>query len=178
MSTTTHDDACTCREHPLPDAMSLVAARDAYLAENGFTVAAYEDRWTQASFFGIPIAVPNTRRHQWAIRLHDLHHVATGYGTDLVGEAEISAWELRGGVGALGLYVAGIVASVAALGLVMAPRRLQRARRAATGAPSLFSRTDEYGRLLALSVGELRALLVVPPGGIETGPRKLHPRAP
>ena len=134
--------------------------------------------WTQASFFGIPMAVPNTKRHQWAIRLHDLHHVATGYGTDLVGEAEISAWEIRGGLGAVGLYVGSIVTSIVALGWVMAPRRLARARRAATGAPSLFARTDEYGRLLALSVGELRALLGVPPGGIKEGPRKLHPRAP
>ena len=30
---------------------------------------------------------------------HDLHHVATGYGTGLIGEAEISAYELRAGCG-------------------------------------------------------------------------------
>src|SRR5262249_36536717 len=29
---------------------------------------------------------------------HDLHHLLTGYGTDLVGEAELGAWELGAGV--------------------------------------------------------------------------------
>ena len=31
-----------------------------------------------------------------AVRLHDLHHVATGYATSVLGEAEIGAWELGG----------------------------------------------------------------------------------
>ena len=46
---------------------------------------------------------------QRAVRWHDLHHVATRFGTDNVGEGEISAWELRRGLRGLGPYVGAIV---------------------------------------------------------------------
>jgi len=39
------------------------------------------------------IYLPNPGYLPW----HDLHHVATGYKTGLIGEAEISAYELRSG---------------------------------------------------------------------------------
>jgi hypothetical protein len=42
----------------------------------------------------IPFAFPNTAARVRAVRLHDLHHVATGYDTNLLGEAEIGAWEI------------------------------------------------------------------------------------
>lgn len=161
-------------------------ARDAYLAENGFTVEEYDAKWTKASFFGIRFAVPNTARHRVAIMLHDLHHVATGYGTDLVGEGEISMWEARGGLSALGPYVGGIVASGGLMGLVLAPRRATRAFRKARGAGSLFPlcRLPEadfrarYEALLAMTVAELRSMLQVPTSGVAEGPRKLHAYAP
>src|SRR5262245_33831674 len=73
---------------PWPKDWTVEQARDAYLTENGFTIEGYESRWTEASLFGLPIYVPNTARHRWAIMLHDLHHVATGYGTDIAGEGE------------------------------------------------------------------------------------------
>jgi hypothetical protein len=123
---------------PFPETWTVRRARDAYLAENGFTVAAYEEPWTDASFLGVRFRVPNTRRHRWAIMLHDLHHVATGYGTDLTGEGEVSAWELRRGLGALGLYVATIVTLGAAMGFVIAPRRALAAFRASGTSRSLL----------------------------------------
>ncbi|HEY1960391.1 MAG TPA: hypothetical protein VGH28_32495 [Polyangiaceae bacterium] len=160
-------------------------ARDAYLAENGFTVDEYDAKWTKASFFGIRFAVLNTRRHRVGIMLHDLHHVATGFGTDLAGEGEISMWEARGGLAALGPYVGGIVASGSLLGLLVAPRRAIRAFRAARGA-SLFplcrlpkNEFDaRYEELLAMSVAELRRMLEVPASGVADRPRKLHAYAP
>ena len=159
--------------------MTVREARDGYLAENGFTVAAYEEAWTKASFFGLSFAVPNTARHRWAIMLHDLHHVATGYGTDLPGEAEVSAWEVRRGLRPLGAYVASIVALGASFGLVIAPRRTVRAFRASgQGARSLFGDEVEYGALLASTVGELRERLGIARDGIYAGTRRLHPDAP
>lgn len=57
---------------------------------------------------------------------HDLHHVATGYGTTLVGEAEIGAWELASGC--RHYYVAWILNLGAVVtGLFLAPRRVVRA---------------------------------------------------
>ncbi len=169
---------------PFPASLTVREARDAYLAENGFTVAAYDEAWTDASFFGIKFAVPNTKSHRVAIMLHDLHHVATGFGTDLVGEGEISAWEARRGLGPLGLYVGGIVVSGGLMGLLLAPRRAARAFRASSRAPSLFPLakardfTERYEALLSMTVGDLRKTLGVPPQGATREPRNLHAYAP
>lgn len=161
----------------MPAEWSVRRGRDAYLAENGFTAEAYDAAWTPATLFGLPFAVPNTERHRWAIMLHDLHHVATGYGTDLAGEAEISAWELRRGLRLLGWYVSGLVTLGAVMGLVVAPRRTVAAWRASGRATtSLFQRDVPYEALLEMSIGEVRAMLGVPPAGLARK-RGLHARA-
>jgi hypothetical protein len=168
-------------DRPLPASWTVRRARDAYLEENGFTVASYADPWTEASIFGIPIKVPNTPRHRWAIMLHDLHHVATGYGTDMIGEGEISVWEARRGLGVLGLYVGSIIAFGCVGGTVLAPRRALAAWRASGGGrTSLFpvgGGAADYEALLDLTVGELRARLGVPEEGLTTT-RAVHMRAP
>jgi len=171
-------------DRPFPAAWTVRRARDAYLEENGFTVESYAAAWTEASAFGIPFKVPNTARHRWAIMLHDLHHVATGYGTEMAGEGEISAWEARRGLRPLGLYVAAIVAVGSLTGALLAPRRALAAWRASgTGRPSLFSiraivnAQADYDALLGMTVGELRAQLGVPVEGLVTS-RALHSRAP
>ena len=171
-------DASLSLDRPLPDSLSVREGRDHYLRENGFTVEAYDEAWTPATLLGIDFSVPNTRKHRWGIMLHDLHHVATGFGTDPVGEGEISGWEARSGLGPLGPYVGTIVAGGVALGLLLAPARTMRAFRA--GGRSLFAGTPDqrYEDLLDMRVGELRALLGIPPGGLADRPRRLHARAP
>lgn len=77
-------------------------------------------------FAGVPLPVPNPPGHGAALMLHDIHHVLTGYGTDLVGEGEISAWELGAGWGPH-LAAAGFVLGGTALGVLVAPRRAFRA---------------------------------------------------
>ncbi|MFN7956402.1 MAG: hypothetical protein U0610_32140 [bacterium] len=173
-------DGASPRARPISATLGTEAGRDAYLAENGFSVAAYDEPWTEASFLGIPFKVPNPPRHRWAIMRHDLHHVATGYGTDLIGEAEVSAWELAcGGYGLLDVYTRAIVTQIILVGLVAAPRRTVAAWRAAKpGARSLFHDRRPYPEVLSGSVGELRARLGVPPEGLAQHPRLLHSRAP
>ncbi len=167
------------KEAPIDSTMPVISARDAYLAENGFTVAGYDDAWTPASFFCFDFAVPNTKRHRWGIMLHDLHHVASGYGTDLVGEAEISAFELRGGLKGLGLYVGSLVSMGAMMGVIIAPRRTYRAWKSAKGARSLWTQTElTYDSALEMSVGELRERIGFPLSGVATEKRKLHKNAP
>lgn len=167
------------QQTPLAANLGVKHARDLYLSENGFTVAEYDSPRTQASIFGLRFSVPNTPKHRWAIMLHDLHHVATGYGTDLVGEGEISAWELRSGLSSLGLYVGSIVLGGALFGCVIAPRRTLRAFLHGGPKRSLFDRLDlRYDTLMQLSVGELRQLLGIPPHGLAVIPRKLHSHAP
>lgn len=164
---------------PYPSSWTVRRALDAYLQENGFTEQAYDEPWTEASFLGIRFKVPNTAKHKWAIKMHDLHHVATGYGTDLAGEAEISAWELRRGIAGLDAYVTAIVMAGAFMGLFRAPVRTIAAFVASGGdTPSLFEPSVDYDALMSLSVGDLRAKLGVPQGGQTELPRELHAYAP
>lgn len=167
------------RSKPLPMQLKVENARDHYLAENGFTVAEYDSARTPASAFGVRFTVPNTPKHRWAIMLHDLHHVATGYGTDAIGEAEISAWELRGGWRSLGMYVGSIVVGATLFGLLLSPRRVLEAFLAGGPDRALFGRDDlSYEKLLQMSVGELRAELGIPESGLAKQPRVLHDFAP
>lgn len=164
---------------PLPADWSVKQGLDAYLEENGFTLEAYDAPRTPASFLGVRFTVPNPPRHKWAIMLHDLHHVATGFGTDPAGEGQISAWECRQGLRPLGLYVGSIVMSGALLGLIVAPIRTVRAWRASAHSLSLFhDKAPSHDELLGRTIGELRTLLGIPPDGLSTGSRGLHSLAP
>ena len=173
-----HPPSCTCRAHPLPASMRVRDALHAYLAENGFTVDAYDSPTTSGSVLGWKIVVPNPPKHRRAIMLHDLHHVATGFGTDHVGEAEVSVWQARRGLLSTGMYVTAIVASNVLLGLVFASRRTLHALRVSSAGSSLFSMVVDYETLLGRTVGELRALLGIPHVGLAELPRDLHRNAP
>ena len=45
------------------------------------------------------IPLPNIPARVRAVKIHDLHHLLTGYNADLKGEAEIGAWEIASGCG-------------------------------------------------------------------------------
>lgn len=173
----THGATCTCRDHPLPAAMRVRDALAVYLAENGFTTESYESPKTTGSFFGMKVAVPNPPSHQRAIRLHDLLHLVTGFGTDHAGEGELSAWQARRGFRGMGAYVTAITLVNTVVGVWYAPRRIKDAFHDGRG-PSLFARAVDYESLLDRTVGELRALLDVPERGVATLPRGLHSHAP
>jgi hypothetical protein len=163
-------------DRPMPASWTVRRGLDEYLAENGFTTDGYESKWTEASLFGVGFKVPNTKAHARAIMRHDLHHVATGYGTDIRGEAEISVWEATKGLRGVGLYVRSIVWSIILTGWAIAPLRMLRAYRAASGRGSLFQ-IDDYDGLLDMTIGDLREMLGVPREGIATR-RDLHSKAP
>ena len=110
--------------------MNVRAAREAYFARNGFSTAAYEDRWVRVKLGPLPITFPNVASRRRAIRFHDIHHVVTGYDTDLRGEAEIGAWEIAATFGERGreFFAAWLLNTfVFTLGLPIAPRRVYRA---------------------------------------------------
>lgn len=164
--------ASTTSRNPLPDATRVSDALRVYLAENGFS----EDEYTKPTFrlkvLGRYFDVPNRRDRQWAIPLHDLHHVATGYGTDFVGEGEIGVWELVAGCETWIVYSLNLTA--ATLGFFLAPRRMLRAIRSARHARSLYRQGLTKSAILDMSLGELRATLGVPSGGVASVPRRLH----
>lgn len=173
------DSSRASRDMPIPADWSVSQALAAFLSENGFTTEHYNEPTFPVTVFGINWRIPNPDSHKVAIRFHDLHHVVTGFGTDLRGEAEISAWEIRRGVGAFpGFYVKGLVISIALFGLIHSPLKTVAAwRRAKSETPLLKICLQRYGEILDMNVGELRALYDLPTGGI-AGPRQLHAAAP
>ena len=163
---------------PFDANLSVEDALDAYLAENAFTKEEYDKTTVTVNFWGMRFTLPNPPSRQLAVRFHDLHHVITGYGTDPAGEFEISAWEMRRGVGVFGLYVRLIIASGWLSGLVLFPRRSWAAWRHGGSKPRLPPPSLElYQELLMLDVRSLRARYGVDEGGI-AGARGLHQDAP
>ena len=157
---------------PYPADWSVRSALDAYLGENGFSRDEYDASVVKVTFWSITFPLPNPPSRQIAVRLHDLHHVVTGYGTDPVGEAEISAWELRRGIGIFSLFVRAIV-----VGGVLGWSIAWRNSGAAGYHPDrvLASCYIESYERLQLSVGELQNST----GTVRhTGARQLHYAAP
>ncbi|MEO7110173.1 MAG: hypothetical protein ABI183_07045 [Polyangiaceae bacterium] len=166
--------------------VSVGQAVDEYMTENGFTIAEYTAK--KMTLFAGPLSfrVPNPQARQRAVPLHDIHHVVTGFGTDVIGEGEQGIWELRAGCPAL---VAIFLNSLAAAGaFILSPRRVIRAFSKAKGASTLYpvrgapagreSRISEESAKL-MTVRELRRHLSVPESGIaELGERRLHSHAP
>ena len=101
-------------------------ARAQYFAANGFDERGYADRWVRLQAGPIPLFIPNTRSRVRAVRVHDVHHVVTGYATTFAGEAEIGAWEIASGCADHGAaWVLNLLAMP--IGLVRVPRATFRA---------------------------------------------------
>jgi hypothetical protein len=102
-------------------------ARARYFEVNRFGEGGnYDDAWVDFKLGPLPLPFPNTPGRVRAVRYHDLHHVLTGYDTDIIGEFEISAWEIAAGckgyLVAWQLNLGGMFG-----GLLVAPRRMARA---------------------------------------------------
>ena len=148
-----------------PDNLQLCEAREQFLAANNFRVEDYSAPTYTVKILGVPLKFPNTKAHQWATPLHDLHHILTGYRPDWIGEAEIGAWELRAGCKTLVVYwldLSGVV-----IGMLLSPRRVWRAFRAARGCRTLYRNPELVEPLLQTTVGEARAALGIPAAGLD-----------
>lgn len=149
-----------------------------YLNENGFRASDYDAPRTPVKMFGLRFSVPNPPLHAWILRRHDLHHMATGFGTDLLGEAQLAVWEWRRGLRGAGLYSTLYVLGIAIPGLLLVPHKTWWIWRAAGRGRSLFrERSLSYEQLLDMQIGDLRAHLRVPISGLAREPRGL-PRNP
>jgi hypothetical protein len=149
---------------------------DAYLRSNGFTTAGYDALTAEISLGPLTVTVPNPPARRRAIAQHDVHHVLTGYGTDLVGEAEVGAWELGAGCTTPFLYFINLTAAV--IGALLAPRRVARAWLRGRGQSTLYRAGLGADEVRGLSIGELRARLGVPAAGLADRPPARHAKAP
>ena len=144
---------------------SLRETRSDYFAQCGLPAdGGYEARWVVVRARGLPIGFfPNSAGRRRAVRIHDLHHVLTGYDTSLRGESEIAAWELASGCG--GYWAAwGLNAAALALGLALYPRRCRSAWLRGRRSRNLYQEGWREA-LLEESLGDVRARLDIPEAG-------------
>ncbi|HEX8249321.1 MAG TPA: Coq4 family protein [Pyrinomonadaceae bacterium] len=134
-------------------------SRDRYLAANSLSVESYGAKNFPLYLWKSTVYIPNPG----FLHFHDLHHVVTGYGTGLVGEAEISAYELRGGYYSTMILVLCLGAIL--IGIFISPKRIWRAWKRAKGAKTLYHTEIPYEKLLEMRVADLRAHLGVERGG-------------
>jgi hypothetical protein len=152
------------RTHYAPEE-TMRAARARYFKVNRFgDEGNYADAWVDFKLGPLPLPFPNTPGRVRAVRYHDLHHVLTGYDTDIIGEFEISAWEIAAGckgyLAAWQLNLGGMFA-----GLLVAPRRTARAFLRGRSSETLYDQPLEA--LLDATVGATRAKM-----GVDRPPRR------
>jgi hypothetical protein len=133
-------------------------ARKQYFAVNKFgDNGGYDDAWVDFKLGAIPFPFPNIKGRVRAVKFHDLHHILTGYDTDLIGEFEISAWEIAAGCkdfyAAWALNLGGLFS-----GLLWKPRRIVKAFARGLRSQSLYGKPLE--ELLDMKVGEARSRFI------------------
>lgn len=147
------------------DTLSVGQARSEYFAANHFGEGGYDNDYIESKVGPFTIRRSNNQTRRKGLRIHDLHHIATGYSTTLLGEAEVSAWEL--GSGGAGLYSAvewylylGVLT-----GLLINPLAVRRAYKRGKSCKNLYTLAFD-DNMLNWTVGELREKL-----GLTAGPR-------
>ena len=138
-----------------PDDITLQEARQRYFDANGFGPnGGYDDKWVDFKLGPLPFPFPNSPARVKAVRYHDLHHVLTGYATDIVGEFEISAWEIAAGCKTMAaawvLNLGGLAA-----GVFRCPKRTFAAFVRGRKQSTLYG--EDYDALLGTTVGDARA---------------------
>lgn len=136
-------------------ALTLREALRDHFAEAGFSPdGGNSERWVTLHLGPLVFCLPNLDVRRKATLPHDLNHVVSGYGHDLLGEAEISAWELGGGCGR---YIAAWFLTRAGLvyGAFLAPRRMFYAFVRGRRTGNFFTR--DFTSLLDLPLEEVRA---------------------
>ena len=127
---------------------SLAALRDAFRSRNGIVEADRRVEWIRLGPIPFPIPNPPVRRR--ALRIHDLHHLVTGYGTDLTGEFQVSGWECGAGLhdepAAWAFCPAGTLG-----GMFRCPRRTVAAYARGRRSRTLFGQRPERADALTLA---------------------------
>lgn len=127
------------------------------------------EAWVDFKLGPLPMPFPNTDARRRAVKLHDLHHVLTGYRMDIIGEFEISAWEIAAGCGSYAVpWLLNLMGTTA--GLVSAPLRTMRAFWRGARSRSLYT-TLSHDEVIDLPLEEVRRRLGIAPLEQHVSPR-------
>ena len=137
------------------DELSMADARQRYFTSNGFD-GSYSERWVKLKAGPFAFYLPNAPGRVRAVKVHDLHHVATGFQTTWTGEAEIAAWEIASGCGRF-FWAWVLNLSALAIGVAIAPHAVFRAFVRGRHTRNLYRATDAArDTILQRSVGDTR----------------------
>ena len=139
--------------------LTVREALERHMTVHGLDAAAWSGARFGIRIGPLPIPLPNPG---W-LKAHDLHHVATGFETDLRGECEISAWEIRAGTPTWMIFA--LAASAVVLGLLIAPLRTLRAFHRGRTGRSIYRSGVAIDAWLDLDLRMFRTRLGIPPGG-------------
>lgn len=115
----------------------------------------YTAKWFTIGIGQWNVYLPNIPSRVRVAKLHDIHHVLTGYPPIWRGEAEIGAWELA--TGCRGYFVAWFLNGGAVLvGLFLFPRAVWKAFIRGWRSKSNLYYIGNYELLLNMTVKELR----------------------
>ena len=147
-------------------------ARARYFAENGFGDGGYDSRFVKLQLGPVPVWIVNTKSRVRSVRLHDVHHVLTGYRTDVLGEGEIGAFELGAGCAD---HVAAWYLNLNALtlALLLGPARLLRAFARGRRSGCLYDREWDEALLDETVAGLRRRIGVADPEPQPTAAERL-----
>ncbi len=149
------------------DKQGKVSARiEKYLRDSGYSIDGYKKARFHVSVGRFVLNFPNPGR----LPYHDLHHVVSGYGTGLVGEAEVSAYELR--CGSPTLLVLFLCLGSISIGSLLSPIRVVRPWRNARGTRTLYDSPIVYKELKEMGICDLRASLNIPAEGWGNGTKE------
>jgi hypothetical protein len=81
------------------DTQKIKDALQDYFSKYHFADGGYNLKWFKIKLGPFYFPFPNTTSRIAAVKLHDIHHLLTGYTALLKGETEIGAWEIASGCG-------------------------------------------------------------------------------
>ena len=139
------------------ESQTVRQARADYFRRAGFPPDGGDtQRWVVLRVAGVPVfAFPNIETRRRSVKLHDVHHVLTGYDTSWIGESEIGAWEIGSGCGRH--WVAWVLnLGAMAIGFLIAPRRTWRAFVRGRRSGNLYGSASLDESLLDRTVSDLR----------------------
>ena len=143
----------------MTDTMTMGDARTRYYEINNFGADGGDSlEWVPIKMFGLTFYIPHPEGRRRAVRVHDLHHIVTGYQTSFRGEFEIAAWELASGCWR---WPAALVLNLGGLGVgtLIAPRRIARAWARGRRTRNLYGERRGIDHVLPRPVDEVRATL-------------------
>ena len=144
-----------------PDDMKVKDALQLYFTKYHFKDGGYHDRYFRIKIGRVFIPVPNTKGRIDAVKMHDIHHILTGYPALWKGEVMIAGWELSSGCGKY--YMAWILNTGSFLaGLFLYPCALYSGLVAGSKIKTNLYKGFTYDEtLLNSTVGQVRKRLMI-----------------